>query len=154
YFGYPTAHEDDAARAVRAGLGIVGTIPELPLANIQLAHPLQVRIGIHTGLVVAGEMGSGEYREQLAIVGGTPNIAARLQEHALAKRVVSSAANYRLVTGLFECQELGAQVLKNVSVALELYRVHGAGAAQSRFEAAVQTGLTPLVGRAEELALL
>src|SRR5262245_2102814 len=79
YFGYPTAHEDDAARAVRAGLGIVRTVPELLLPNIRLSQPLQVRISIHTGLVVAGEMGSGAYREQLAIVGETPNIAARLK---------------------------------------------------------------------------
>jgi class 3 adenylate cyclase len=112
YFGYPTAHEDDAARAVRAGLGIVEAIQGQGLGsrgqekqqtlNPQLAQPLQVRIGIHTGLVVAGEMGSGEYREQLAIVGETPNIAARLQEKAEPNSVVISFATQRLVTGLFE----------------------------------------------------
>src|SRR5713101_9372908 len=84
YFGYPTAHEDDAARAMRAGLGIVAALPELNarLQSTLEAHsgaPLQVRIGIHTGLVVAGEMGGGDQPEPLAIVGETPNIAARLQ---------------------------------------------------------------------------
>jgi class 3 adenylate cyclase len=118
YFGYPTAHEDDAVRAVRAGLGIVGTMPELLLPNIRLPHPLQVRIGIHTGLVVAGEMGSGEYREQLAIVGETPNIAARLQEHAQPNSVVISATTARLVAGLFECADLGPQLLKGLSTPL------------------------------------
>src|SRR5262245_28900044 len=145
YFGYPTAHEDDAARAVRAGLGIVGTIPGLPLGNIQLAHPLQVRIGIHTGLVVAGEMGSGEYGEPLAVVGETPNIAARLQEKAEPNSVVISAATDRLVTGLFECQDLGPWMLKGLSTPLPVYRVVRESAAQSRFEAALQKGLTPLV---------
>jgi class 3 adenylate cyclase len=82
YFGYPLAHEDDAQRAVRVGLGVVGAMRELPLQNTRLQHPLQVRIGIHTGLVVAGEMGVGDQPEPLAIVGETPNIAARLQEHA------------------------------------------------------------------------
>jgi len=154
YFGYPSAHEDDAARAVQAGLGLVEAMQNLPLPNLRLPRLLQVRVGIHTGLVVAGEMGSGQYREERAIVGETPNIAARLQEHALPNSVVISATTSRLVTGLFECQELGPQVLKNVSVPMVLYRVHGVGAAQSRFEAAVQQGLTPLVGRVEELALL
>ncbi|MBI3797980.1 MAG: AAA family ATPase [Deltaproteobacteria bacterium] len=154
YFGYPRAHEDDAARAVRAGLGIIEAMQNLPLPHLRLPQLLQVRVGIHTGLVVAGEMGSGQYREERAIVGETPNIAARLQEHALPNSVVISATTFRLVTGLFECQELGPQVLKNVSVPMELYQVHGAGAAQNRFEAAVQKGLTPLVGRTEELELL
>src|SRR6266568_1028817 len=115
YFGYPTAHEDDATRAVQAGLGIVEAIQDLPLPSVRLQQPLQVRIGIHTGLVVAGEMGSGEYREQLAIVGETPNIAARLQEKAEPNSVVISETTYRLVTGLFECQDLGPQTLKGIA---------------------------------------
>jgi class 3 adenylate cyclase len=78
YFGYPQAHEDDAQRAVRAGLGIIEAMRDLPLPNLRLPHPLQVRIGIHTGLVVAGDMGGGGYRDPLAIVGETPNLAARL----------------------------------------------------------------------------
>jgi class 3 adenylate cyclase/predicted ATPase len=154
YFGYPLAHEDDAARAVRAGLDLIAAIATLPLPQSQVSHPLQVRIGIHTGLVVAGEMGSGEYREQLAIVGETPNIAARLQEHAQPNSVVISATTSRLVTGLFECQDLGPQLLKGLSTPLSVYRVIGESAAQSRFEVAIRTGLTPLIGREHEMGLL
>ncbi|MBI3799008.1 MAG: AAA family ATPase [Deltaproteobacteria bacterium] len=154
YFGYPVAHEDDAQRAVRAGLGIVEAIQALPRSNLRLPHSLQVRVGIHTGLVVAGEMGSGEYREQLAIVGETPNIAARLQEKALPNSVVISPTTYRLVTGLFDCQNLGPQTLKGISTPLEVYQVIGESGAQTRFEVAVSAGLTPLVGREQEVGLL
>src|SRR5262249_19873607 len=154
YFGYPAAHEDDAQRAVRAGLEIVEAMQTLPQRlNILLPRPLQVRIGIHTGLVVVGEVGGGAKREQLAL-GETPNIAARLQGLAEPDTVVISAVTYRLVSGLFECEELGPQTLKGISTPLVVYRVEGESAAQSRFEAAVQKGLTPLVGRTEELALL
>src|SRR5262249_47608866 len=98
YFGYPLAHEDDAQRAVRAGLEIVGTIHELPPQNTQLRKPLQVRVGIHTGLVVAGEMGVGDQPEPLAIVGETPNLAARLQQDiAQPDTVVISTATYHMV---------------------------------------------------------
>jgi len=90
YFGYPVAHEDDAQRAVRAGLGIVEALHESSLLNARLQHPLQVRLGIHTGLVVAGEMGGGDTRELFAIVGETPNVAARLQEIAVPDTVVIS----------------------------------------------------------------
>jgi predicted ATPase len=113
-----------------------------------------VRIGIHTGLVVAGEMGVGDQPEPLAIVGETPNIAARLQETALPNSVVISPATYRLITGLFECQDLGPQTLKGISTPLSVYRVTRESAAQSRFEVAVQKGLTPLVGREYEVGLL
>ena len=153
YFGYPTAHEDGAARAVRAGLGIVEAIQHLPLC-FPLPTPLQVRVSIHTGLVVAGEMGSGEYREERAIVGEAPNIAARLQEKALPNRVVISPTTYRLVTGLFECEELGPQILKGLSSPLEVYAVVRESEAQSRFEVAIRTGLTPLIGREHEMGLL
>jgi class 3 adenylate cyclase/predicted ATPase len=155
YFGYPLAHEDDAQRAVRAGLGIVGAIRELPLPpQVRLQQPLHVRVGIHTGLVVAGEMGSGDTREPLAIVGETPNIAARLQGLAEPDTVVLSATTHRLVAGLFACQELGPQTLKGISAPLALYNVMGESEAQSRFEVAVSTGLTPLVGRDLEVSLL
>jgi class 3 adenylate cyclase len=159
YFGYPLAHEDDAQRAVRAGLDIVATLPQLN-ARLQSTleasgcAALQVRIGIHTGLVVAGEMGTEEQPEPLAIVGETPNIAARLHEKALPNLVVMSPATQQLVAGLFECQDLGPQKLKGLSLPLSVYQVMGESTAQSRFEVAVQKGLTPLVGRAEELALL
>src|SRR5712691_11405411 len=159
YFGYPQAHEDDAPRAVRAGLGIVAALPQLNarLQSTIEAHsgaPLQVRIGIHTGLVVAGEMGTEDQPEPLAIVGETPNIAARVQEKATPNTVVISAATYRLVQGFFKCHDLGPQRLKGLSTPLSLYRVVGESAAQSRFEVAVTTGLTPLVGREQEVGLL
>jgi TOMM system kinase/cyclase fusion protein len=153
YFGYPVAHEDDAQRAVRTGLGIVAAMQTLSFPTIQLPRPLQVRLGIHTGLVVVGEIGSSAKREMLAL-GETPNIAARLQGLAEPDTVILSATTQRLVTGLFACQELGPQLLKGLSTPLAVYRVVGESAAQSRFEVAVSTGLTPLVGREEERGLL
>ncbi|HJY83783.1 MAG TPA: adenylate/guanylate cyclase domain-containing protein [Candidatus Binatia bacterium] len=154
YFGYPAAHEDDAQRAVRTALGIVAAMQKLSFPTLQFPRFLQVRIGIHTGLVVAGEMGVGDQPEPLGIVGETPNIAARLQEKAAPNSVVISPTTYRLVTGLFDCQELGPQVLKGLVQPLALYQVARESAAQSRFEVAVQKGLTPLVGREPELGLL
>jgi len=112
-----------------------------------------VRIGIHTGPVVVGEIGSGHKREQLAL-GETPNIAARVQGHAEPDTVVISAATYRLVQGLFECHARGPQELKGVSTLVPVYGVLRESEAQSRFEVAVRTGLTSLVGRDEELGLL
>jgi class 3 adenylate cyclase/predicted ATPase len=153
YFGYPLAHEDDAARAVRTGVEIVRAIPDLSLPNIQLPQPVQVRIGIHTGPVVVGEIGAGERTERLAL-GDTPNLAARVQGKAEPNTVFISQATYRLVQGFFTCEGLGPQVLKNVAAPLELYRVHGEGEAHTRFEVSVQKGLVALVGREEELSLL
>jgi class 3 adenylate cyclase/predicted ATPase len=159
YFGYPQAHEDDAQRAIRAGLGIVAALPNLNTRlqqTVKVLHdfPLQVRIGIHTGLVVVGDMGGGGYRDPLAIVGETPNIAARVQGIAEPNTVVISTATSRLVQGLFECQDCGPQELKGVSTPVPVYRVLRESETQSRFEAAVRKGLTPLVGREEELGLL
>jgi class 3 adenylate cyclase len=158
YFGYPTAHEDAATRAARAGLAIVGELPQL---NARLrervpalqSRPLQVRIGIHSGLVVVGEMGAGAAHEQVAL-GETPNIAARLQGIAEPDGVVISQATYRLVQGLFECHDLGSQGLKGISTPLPAYRVLSENDLQSRFEAAIKRGLTPLVGRDHEVGLL
>ncbi len=152
YFGYPTAHEDDAQRAVRAALEIVGALQTRGLSPLS-THPLQVRIGIHTGLVVIGEIGSSERREILAL-GETPNIAARIQGLAEPDTVIISAATYRLVQGLFECRDLGLQTLKGISIPLSTYRVIQESGLRSRFEVAASTGLTPLVGREEELGLL
>src|SRR5262245_21724356 len=158
YFGYPIAHEDEAARAVRTSLEILAGL-QFPNARLKpalrawLPHPLQVRIGIHTGLVVIGEIGSSEKREILAM-GETPNIAARLQGIAGPDTVVISEATHRLVQGLFECQDRGPQALKGVSMPVLVYRVLRESDVQSRFEAAVRSGLTPLVGREEELGLL
>jgi len=153
YFGYPVAHEDDAQRAVHAGLGILAALPESPLLNLRLSHLLQVRIGIHTGLVVVGEIGGGKKRENLAL-GDTPNIAARVQGIAEPDTVVISAATYRLIQGLFECRTLGPHALKGVSAPLEVYHILGESAVRSRLEAAETTGLTPLVGRERERELV
>ena len=107
YFGYPLAHEDDAQRAVRAGLGMVEALGQL---NIRLQQDrgveLAVRLGIHTGLVVVGEVGGGARQEQLAL-GETPNLAARLQGIAAPNTVVISAATLQLLGGFFTCQSLG-----------------------------------------------
>ena len=161
YFGYPTAHEDDAVRAVRTGLEILVALrsrAHQQAANPPLPHgrgsdTLHVRIGIHTGLVVIGEIGSSEKREILAL-GETPNLAARIQGQAHPDEVMISAATYRLVEGLFACEDRGQPELKGVTTPLTLYRVVQESKAQSRFDVAVQAGLTPLVGREEELALL
>jgi class 3 adenylate cyclase len=158
YFGYPVAHEDDAPRAVRTSLEILAALASLnarlpSTIKARLPHPVQVRIGVHTGLVVIGEIGNSEKREILAL-GETPNIAARVQGVAEPDTIVISAVTYRLVQGLFECQDLGPQTLKGISTPLSLYRVVRESAVQSRFEAAIGTGLTPLVGREEELGLL
>jgi class 3 adenylate cyclase len=117
YFGYPAAHEEDAVRAVRSGLEIVTAVSQLAYTP-----PLQVRIGIHTGPVVVGEIGVGERTERLAL-GETPNIAARVQGQAEPNTVVISQATYRLVHGFFRCEAMGPQALKNVAVPLELYWV-------------------------------
>jgi class 3 adenylate cyclase len=150
YFGYPAAHEDDAARAVRVGLGIIEAVQAL---NTPLSRLLQVRIGIHTGVVVVGEMGGSRHQEQLAL-GETPNLAARIQGQAAPNEVVISAATYHLVDGLFVCEDRGRPALKGIAAPLTLYRVITEEEAQSRFDVAIQAGLTPLVGREEELALL
>ena len=154
YFGYPLAHEDDAPRAVHTALAILEAMQQL---NSRLERErrvrLAVRLGIHTGLVVVGEIGGGDRQEQLAL-GETPNIAARLQRLAAPDTVVISAATQQLVQGLFTCQALGTHALKGVSQPIAVYQVLGASAAQSRFEATVTTGLTPLVGREEEVGLL
>ena len=154
YFGYPHAHEDNAQRATRAGLGIVGAIEQV---NVQLSGDpgitLAVRIGIHTGLVVVGEMGEGDRRQQLAL-GETPNIAARLEGVAQPNTLVISAATYRLIEGFFECQALGPHALKGISEPMEVYQVLYESTARTRLDVAETTGLTPLVGRTQEVGLL
>ncbi|MDX1486918.1 MAG: adenylate/guanylate cyclase domain-containing protein [Acidiferrobacterales bacterium] len=154
YFGYPQAHEADAERAIRAALGIVDAIQAL---DGQITHPgitLAVRIGITTGLVVAGDIGSGERVEENAIVGETPNLAARLQGLAEPNTVVVGANTQRLVEGLFDYDDLGPQRMKGMSGTVVAYRVRGESGVPSRFEAVARRGLTPLVGREEEIGLL
>ena len=150
YFGYPTAHEDDAARAIRAGLEIITALDQ---ARSQFPQPVQVRVGIHTGPVVVGQMGGGSRHEQLAL-GETPNIAARVQGQAQPGEVVISAATQRLVTGLFETEDRGSIELKGLSLPITLHRVTAEGTAHSRFEVTLQRGLTPLVGRDLETGFL
>jgi class 3 adenylate cyclase/predicted ATPase len=154
YFGYPLAHEDDAQRAVRAGLGIVEAMRGL---NTRLEQErgvhLAVRLGIHTGLVVVGEVGGGTRQEQLAL-GETPNLAARLQGIAAPNTLVISAATLPLLGGFFACQSLGTPFLRGFAQPLEVYEVLYESMARSRLEAVGSTGLTPLVGREQEVGLL
>jgi TOMM system kinase/cyclase fusion protein len=154
YFGYPRAHEDDAQRAVRAGLGMVEALGQL---NTRLGQErgvqLAVRLGIHTGLVVVGEVGGDTRHEQLAL-GETPNLAARLQGIAAPNTVVISATTFQLLGGFFACQALGPHRLKGFAQPLQVYQVLHESTARSRLEAAGSSGLTPLVGREQEIALL
>ena len=155
YFGYPHANEDDAARAVRAGLGIVNGLKTTnETLAAQYSVRLQARIGIHTGLVVVGDVGAGSARDREAIVGDTPNIAARLQGEAEPDTVVVSAATRRLIEGLFVFEDVGQRALKGVSALIRIFRVVAPAESIDRFDARVQRGLTPLVGRAAELDML
>ena len=134
YFGYPLAHEDDAQRAVRAGLAMVEAMGALTTRlEQQQGVRLAIRVGIHTGPVVVGEMGAGGRREQLAL-GETPNVAARLESLAAPNTVVISAALHQLVQGYFVCDDLGAPALKGVDTPLQVYRVLGESGAQSRLD--------------------
>jgi class 3 adenylate cyclase/tetratricopeptide (TPR) repeat protein len=155
YFGYPRAQEDSPQRAVHAGLGILAGLGPL---NQQLSGQhgiaLRVRIGIHTGLVVAGEMGAGTTREPLAIVGEAPHIASRLQSIAAPASIVISDATRDLVEGFFVLEGLGAQPLKGVSRPIGVHRVIRPTGAVARLEVAGERRLTPLVGRDHELARL
>src|SRR5215471_6841593 len=154
YFGYPQAHEDDAQRAVRAGLGMLAAMGDLN-TRLQQAQGIQfgVRLGIHTGLVVVGAMGGAGRQEQLAL-GETPNIAARIQGLAQPNTLVISDTTSRLVQGYFQCQDLGAQALRGVTESMHLYQVLGESGATSRLDVAQPRGLTPLVGRESEVTLL
>jgi class 3 adenylate cyclase/ABC-type transport system involved in cytochrome c biogenesis ATPase subunit len=151
YFGYPRAHEDDAERAVRAGLALVEAMPRLELAA---EVGLQVRIGIATGLVVVGDLtGSGEAQER-GVVGETPNLAARLQTLAQPDTVVIAPSTRRLTGGHFDYRELGAVALKGFDEPVSAWQVLAERAVESRFEAQHEIGLAPLIGREEELELL
>jgi len=149
YFGYPEAHEDDAERAVRAGLELVAAV-----GNVKTHTPLQTRVGIATGLVVVGDLiGSGASQEQ-AIVGETPNLAARLQGVAEPNAVVIAESTRKLVGTLFEVDDLGAQDLKGIVGRVRAWATLRPSSVESRFEAMHASGLTELVGREEELDLL
>jgi predicted ATPase/class 3 adenylate cyclase len=151
YFGYPQAHEDDGERAVHAGLGIVQAIGAL-----RLRHDLsvQVRVGIATGLVVVGDvLGKGTAWE-IAVVGETPNLAARLQALAQPNTVVIASATRNLLGTQFDYEDLGPQTLKGFTHPVQAWRVIGERSVESRFKAVRAVGMTPLVDRVEPLALL
>ena len=137
YFGYPLAHEDDARRAVRTGLEIIGALGERGAPGVgQGAQgfwggPLNVRVGIHTGLVVVGEIGSDGHVAQLA-VGETPNFAYHVQELAAPGTVLITEATHRLVRGFFICEDLGEQVLRRTNHAIKLHRVLKESGARGR----------------------
>ena len=150
YFGYPQAHEDDAERAVRAGLALVERV-----GLIQAPARLRVRVGIATGLVVVGDLvGSGEAQER-GVVGEAPNLAARLQAIAEPGAVVIAPTTRRLVGDLFDVHDLGNVDAKGFTEPVHTYRALRPSAVESRFEALrAATSLTPLVGREEEIELL
>ena len=151
YFGWPRAHEDDAERAVRAGLHLVQDVARLePRAEIRL----QARVGVATGHVVVGDLISEGVSDRDAVSGDTPNLAARLQAVAAPGSIVISPSTRRLVGGLFELTDLGPQRLKGFAEPLMAWRVAGEIRAEGRFEARQTVGLTPFVGREEEIALL
>ena len=148
YFGYPQAHEDDAERAVRGGLALIEAVGKL--GNVE---PLQVRIGVGTGLVVVGDLvGSGEAQER-GVVGETPNLAARLQAGATPGTIAIDLTTRRLLGGLFEFRDLGGIEAKGFANRVQAYEVVRASMVESRFEA-LRTTSTPLIGRDEEIDLL
>ena len=154
YFGWPTAHEDDAQRAVLAGLEILRALADANRRVKQLYRvELAMRVAIHTGLVVVGEMGGGGRQEQLAL-GAAPNVAARLQALVPTGSVVISGATHALVQGYFTMSDLGAQALKGVASPVQVYQVLQESGAQHRFEVARRRGLTPFVGRETEVTVL
>ena len=149
YFGWPTAHEEDAERAVRAALEIVHTVK-----RASTTEDLSVRIGIATGPVVVGEQAGSGDQSKLA-VGSTPNLAARLQGLATADQIVIATSSRRLAGNAFELTDLGEQDLKGIAEPVHAWRVERALVTESRFDAnRGGSALTPLVGRNEELDLL
>jgi class 3 adenylate cyclase len=149
YFGYPQAHEDDAERVVRAGLALIAAVGQL-----HVPEPLQVRIGIDTGLVVVGDLvGSGGAQER-GIVGETPNLAARLQALGDPNTIVVGPRTRRLLGDLFEFRDLGAIEVKGFAERVQAYQVLRPSAVESHFEALHTASLIPLIDREEELHLL
>jgi class 3 adenylate cyclase/predicted ATPase len=150
YFGYPSAHEDDTERAVRAGLDVIHAVRRLDVKSVELA----CRVGIATGLVVVGDLiGEGADQEQ-SVVGETPNLAARLQALAEPGAVVIAAATRRLVGDRFEYRDLGSVEVKGIAGPVPAWQVLRQSAVESRFEALRGSALTPLIGRDEEIDLL
>src|ERR1700741_1945460 len=150
YFGYPQAHEDDAARAVRAGVRDIDAVARLDVKSVKR----QTRVGIATGLVVVGDLiGAGSAQEQ-SVVGETPNLAARLQTLAEPDTVVIAAGTRRLVGDLFEYRDLGAVEVKGIAAPVPAWQVLRPSTVESRFEALRGSALSRLIGREEEIELL
>ena len=148
YFGFPAAHEDDAVRAVHAGLEILDGVGRMGTP----AERPAVRIGIHTGLVVIGDVGMGNGQGQMLALGEAPNVAARVQSEAEPDMLMISGETRRLVAGHFALEDVGPRTLKGISRPMQLFRVIGKSDAPSRFHAkAALTGLTPFVGREQEV---
>jgi class 3 adenylate cyclase len=153
YFGYPTAQEDAAQRALRASRAMVSAVQELIVEGVAgQGVALQLRVGIHTGAVVVGAMGGGERIEFLA-VGETPNTAARIQSAAAPGTVVVSDTTFRLARGYFAFEDLGVFNLKGVATPLRLHQVLGETAARTRLDAAARE-LSRFIGRDRELGQL
>jgi class 3 adenylate cyclase len=151
YFGYPRAHEDDAERTVRAGLDVIAAVARL---ETRAAEPLAVRIGIATGLVVVGDLSAGSALREHALVGETPNLAARLQALAEPGTIVVAASTRRLLGDLFCLRDLGRHEVKGIAEPVAAWAVEGVSASESRFEAVRAAGLTDLIGRKDELDFL
>ena len=155
YFGYPTAHEDTAHRAVRAALGIVAALETLnPYLYDSFGVEIKVRISINTGRVVVWHISGQEAPEAIDIVGKTPNVAARMEKLATPNTVVIGDTTHQLVEGFFKCEALGASVLRGISQPVNIYQVLGEIPAQSRLDIASESGLTPLIGREREVEIL
>jgi class 3 adenylate cyclase/tetratricopeptide (TPR) repeat protein/ABC-type transport system involved in cytochrome c biogenesis ATPase subunit len=151
YFGYPIAHEDDAERSVRTGLDIIAAVGRL---ETRAEEPLAVRIGIATGLVVIGDLSrEGALREH-AVVGDTPNIAARLQALAEPGTIVVAASTRRLLGDLFRLRDLGRHEVKGIAEPVAAWAVEGVSDSESRFEAVRVAGLTDFIGREDEIDFL
>jgi len=148
YFGYPLAHEDDAERAVRAGLDIIAAIRPLETQE----ERVQVRIAIASGLVVVGDLVSGGASEEQAMVGDTPNVAARLQSLAEPGAVVIAASTRELLGDLFTFRSLGRREVKGISESIAVWAVEGGAASESRFEAVRTARSIGFVGRKAEIA--
>jgi class 3 adenylate cyclase/predicted ATPase len=149
YFGYPQAHEDDAERAVRAGLELIAAV-----CALKTRVSLQTRVGIATGLVVVGDLMDSGNAPERGIVGETPNLAARLQGIAEPNMVVIAESTRKLLGNLFELEDLGAREIKGIAGAVRAWVALRASAVESRFEALHPSGITALVGREEECELL
>jgi class 3 adenylate cyclase/predicted ATPase/ABC-type transport system involved in cytochrome c biogenesis ATPase subunit len=151
YFGYPRAHEDDAERTVRAGLEIIAAVAEL---ETHAAEPLAVRIGIASGVVVIGDLSREGALRKHAVVGDTPNLAARLQALAEPGTIVVAASTRRLLGDLFRLRDLGQHEVKGIAAPVAAWAVEGVSVSESRFEAVRTAGLTRLIGREDELDFL